>query len=458
MKTARLICLLSIVLLTRVTAFAQLDSTMPVSLPILDSLNTPSTQVYTLQQCVDSALQKNVTVKAAEFLKEGARITRDQQIGNALPSLQAYAQFQNSGGRSVNVSTNTYISENYNQGYGQVTSSLTLWNGFSLHNFIRQYALAYQADNMDYQAARDVVTVNTILAYLQVLSNQEQLTQAEKNATASGRKVAIMEIQNREGSIAPIDLSDAKGQLAQDELTAINIKNSLEVSKNALCVIMNVPYSPSLGFAPLATDLTPVVYNASVDDIFQNASRNLATVKASRLHLASAQKGVKAAWGNMMPTLALYGGVSSNYSTTTTTEFQTQVNNNLYTQVGVSLNIPILQSLHLRNLYRQSRINLDQAQFNASTTVTQLKQSIESYYITMMSAFRTYNGLLNEEENYQESYRGAEIKYEAGALPSLNFIIYKTNLDNARLNLIQAKYNYILQTKILDYYQGTLKW
>lgn len=438
-------------------AFAQQDSSVKIT-PLFDTVIAPATTVYTLRQCVDSALHNNLTVKLSEFMKEGARATRDQQIGNALPNISAYGQYLNSGGKSVNVSTNQYVNEDYNQGYGQVTASLVLWNGFSIHNLIREYSLAYQADKMDWQAARDLATVNTIQAYLQVLSNQEQLVLSLKQAAASARKVSLMEIQNREGSIAPIDLSDAKGQLAQDQLTTITIKNTLETNKYNLAVLMNIPYSPTLGFAPLAEDLTPITYNSTIDQVFQNALNHLALVQAAQLHVAAADKALRASLGAMMPTLYAYSQISSNYSTTGPVEFKTQVDDNRFTQFGLDMNIPILNGLRYRTLRRQARINLEQARFTASTAMTTLRQSVESYFVTMMSYFRIYNGLVNEVQNYAESYRGAQIKYDAGALPSLSFIIYKTNFDNASLSLIQAKYNYILQTKILDYYQGTLSW
>jgi outer membrane protein len=438
-------------------ASAQQDSSVRIT-PLFDTVIAPATTVYTLQQCIDSAIRNNPTVKLSEFLQQGAKANRDQQIGIALPNISAYTQYINSGGRSVNVSTNQYVNQDYNQGYGQVQASLVLWNGFSIHNLIREYSLAYQADKMDWQAAKDLATVNTIQAYLQVLSNQEQLILSLKQAAASARKVGLMEIQNKEGSISPIDLSDARGQLAQDQLTTMTIRNTLETNKYSMAVLMNIPYSPNLGFAPLAEDLTPIAYNSTIDQVYQNAFRHLALVKAAQLHVAAADKALRATLGQMMPTLSAFSQISSNYSTEGNVEFKTQVDDNRFTQFGLELNIPILQGFRYRTQHRLAKINLEQAKFTANTAMTTLRQSVEAYFVTMMSYFRTYNGLVNQVQYYAESYRGAQIKYDAGALPSLSFIIYKTNFDNASLSLIQAKYNYILQTKILDYYQGTLTW
>lgn len=482
-------------LLSQTVAFAQQDSTKRTPPPTGDAATAGvSSTIFSLQQCIDSAVKNNPAVNTAGFAKSIARNTLDQERANMLPSFSGYANYVNNGGRSINIYTNTYITENYNSGYGQLQGSLVLYNGSAIRNLIHQYSLLYQADKMDLQQAKDLATVNTILAYLNVLSTEEQLGMAERQAEATRKRVDLLAIQNKEGSISPSDLSDMKGQLGSDELTVANTQNALEANKLALAQLMNIPYSPRLEVAPLGDDLRPVAYGSSIDQIYQNAIQNLAQVKAADLHVASAAKGVKATRGSMAPTLSLFGQVYTNYSTTAATQnfinttydstssfaktgtgtlpvylpqanyraqgisFVDQVKNNVNTQVGLQLAIPIMNGLHLRTQYRQAQIALEQARFNASTTRTQLKQSVESYYVNMTSAFRTYNVLNQQVQDYTESYRSAEIKYDAGALKSIDFIIYKTNIDRSNLNLIQAKYNYILQTKVLDYFQGLLTW
>jgi outer membrane protein len=109
-------------------------------------------------------------------------------------------------------------------------------------------------------------------------------------------------------------------------------------------------------------------------------------------------------------------------------------------------------------LYENSKIALGQAQFNQKTTMNQLRQAVESNYVQMVQSIRLYNTYYRQVQNYEESFRQAQIKYDAGALASLLFVTYNTNKNQAELNLINAKYSYLLQTKILDYYQGQLTW
>jgi outer membrane protein len=507
MLRGKFFCAAALLLVFNFAALAQQDSTMrPGSTNPQDSTRrtapptndentgTPAGTVYSLKQCVDSALSNNPTVRQSEYTSEAARNNLAQQKGAMLPFVSGYASYTNNGGKSVNNYTNSYVTENFNSGYGQLQATLTLWNGGAVQNFIRQYSLLYQADKMDWQQAKDQMTVSVILAYLNVLSLEEQLGMAERQADATRKRVELLSIQNQEGAISPSDLTDMKGQLASDQLTITSTQNALEANKLALAQFMNIPYSPNLEVQKLAEDLTPVLYPATVDQIYQNATHNLAQVKAAQLHLASASKGVMATRGALMPTLSLFGQVYSNYSTAAASQrlintsfvpsggyadnggtqlpvflpqsnfqnekiaFGDQINNNVNTQLGVQLSIPILNGLRARTQYKNAQVNLAQAKFNAGTTITLLRQSIESYYVTMMSDFRTYTTLIEQVKNYDESFHSAEIRYDAGAMKSLDFIIYKTNLDRANLSLIQGKYNYILQTKVLDYFQGTLTW
>jgi outer membrane protein len=450
--------------------------------------------LYSVQQCIDSALKNNPNVKTFEFTERTAKANYIGQIGTMLPTLYGTANYLNNGGKSINNFTNQYVTENYNQGTGQLYGGLVLWNGFSIHNFIRQYALAYQADKKDWQYQKDLMTINIILDYLSVLSTEEQLNLAIVQAADQRHRVELMQIQDSLGAIAPTDFTDAKGLLNSNELTIVTTKNQLETNKLKLAVDMNIPYSPNMDVVPLNIDPTPVVYNASVDQIYQNAVHNIAAIQAAELHVASAAKSVQANRGNMAPTLSFQYYLTTNYSTAATTNpllstsyaqdgsyvtvngsqipvfapegtygnvkipFNTQFKNNFFTQVGLNLSIPILNRLTYRTAYNNSKILLDQAIFNQKTINASLRQAVESAYVTMMQAFRTYNVTWHEVQNYEESFRGARVKFDAGALASLNFVIYNTNKNNAELALISAKYSYLLATKVLDYYQGQLTW
>jgi outer membrane protein len=453
--------------------------------------------IYSPQQCVDSAIRNNLTVKTYDFTARTAKTARLQQYGNMLPTLSGYGNYYNAGGKSLDQANYTYINESQREGYYQLQGSFTLWNGGSLVNFVKQYSLAYEADKKDWQYQKDLITITVILDYLQVLSSEEQLNLAQAQAADIRHKADLTKIQDSLGVVAPSVYTDIMGQLNAAEVTIVMTKNTLEQNKLALATAMNIPYSPNMDVVKLNIDPTPVLYNATAAEVYQNATKNIASIAAADLHVASALKGVKANRGNMAPSLSLFYEVYTLYSNATTTSqllntfyapdpggsyvtvnggqapvyteqanyaapkvipFGTQFRQNVYTEVGVQLNIPILNHLTYRVAYLNSKVNLAQAQFNQKTTIASLRQAVESNYVYMVQALRLYNTYYHQVKNYEESYREAKIKFDAGSLSSLDFVIYNTNKNQAQLSLIQAKYSFILQTKILDYFQGQLTW
>ena len=172
--------------------------------------------VFTLQQCIEIAFKNNPDVKQAVYLAESAKINYDQSRANMLPDLNAGINHTQYNGRSINPYTNSYINEQNTAGSYQLSSGITLWNGSSIQNYMKQYRLSFEAGKMDEQNAKDKLTINLILSYLSVLSAREQLNIAKTQAAATLKKVDLLTIRNNDGAISPSDLSDMKGQLAND--------------------------------------------------------------------------------------------------------------------------------------------------------------------------------------------------------------------------------------------------
>jgi outer membrane protein len=136
--------------------------------------------------------------------------------------------------------------------------------------------------------------------------------------------------------------------------------------------------------------------------------------------------------------------------------FADQFKNNYNTYVSLSLHVPILNYFRNRNNIALAKISLYTAKFTEETTKVQLKQNIEQAYVNMTSAFDRYQVLLQQVSAYTESFRVAEIRFNAGVLTSVDYVLSKNFMDQANLNLISARYDYFIRTKILDYYQGKL--
>jgi len=138
--------------------------------------------------------------------------------------------------------------------------------------------------------------------------------------------------------------------------------------------------------------------------------------------------------------------------------YSDQLNNNLYNSVSLNLNIPIFNTFLTRNRVKLARIQLKNTEYITQTTKIQLKQSIEQAYINMTSSIDRYKTLTEQLAAYSESFRLAEIRFNDGVITSVDYVIAKNNLDRTNINIIMARYDYMLRTKVLDYYQNKPLW
>jgi len=451
--------------------------------------------VLTLQQCVETALANNLDVLQSQLQMQSSKIDKDQAKLNLLPSLNASAGQTWSQGRSIDPYSNQPVTQNVSSSNYGINTGVILFNGLSLQNLIKQYSLSYEASKMDWQQAKDNLTLSVILGYLQVLSTEDQLTQAQNQATLSGAQVERLQIMNHQGAIRPSDLSDLQGQYANDKLTIVNTQNSLETAKISLFQLMNVPYNPDIQLERIDLAAFAVKYESTREQIYQTALQELALVKSVDFKEQSAAKAVKVARGQLWPTLSFGAGVSTayssvaqqnqyvnstyeptsdsaigngmklpvyrfhdNFSAYSKIPYKDQINNNVYTSYGFNLSIPIFNSLVQRNRLKRAKLNYKNSEYVAKTTRTQLGSMVARGYANMASAAGRYNVLLEQVTAYTASFQAAEIRFNNGVGTSVDYLIAKNNLDRATIDLITTKYDYVLRTKILDFYQGKQLW
>lgn len=456
--------------------------------------STYAQRVFTLKQAVDTALRNNLELKQSELLMESAGIDWRQARANLLPNLNGNVGHGINQGRSIDPFTNAYIEQQVNYASYGLSSGVILFGGLNIQNNIKQNSLAYEASKMDVQQQKDNLTLDIILAYLQVLSNEDLLTQSQSQLEVSKTQVERLNKMNELGAIAPSLLSNLQGELAGNELAVVNAVNQLASSRLSLFQLMNVPYDTGAKFERVSPDLFNPQYDASANEIYETALQNLALVKAANLRKMSAEKGVQAAKGLLYPNLSLNGNVNTNYSSaamqntflntsevatdnyvmidnvktpviTPRDNFQSdkikynkQLSNNLYTTVSLDLRIPLFNNFLRRNQIKKASISLKNTDYIAEATKIRLRQSIEQAYANMTAAKNRYDALTKQVEAFGLSFRIAEVRFNAGVETVIDYVIAKNNLDRANSNLIIARYDYLLRTKILDYYRGKVLW
>lgn len=447
---------------------------------------------YTLKQSIELALANNMQSAQSELQVQSAAINLKQAKANLLPGLSANIGHGSNQGRSIDPFTNAYSNRNIDYANYSLNGGITLFSGLILRNQVKQSVLAYRANQMEQQQARDNLTLDVILAYFQVLNTEDQLKQAELQAETSRKQVERSKLLSKEGAIAPAQLSDLMGQLANDELSIINSRNALNSSRIALARLMNVNYERDFKVERLSPDAIPPNTEMNPDKIYQQALEQLALVKGTVLRKESAKKGVQVARGGSYPQLSLNSNVFSNYSSAaqtskvistqdvSTTEYvelngsklpvmaqqrstenskipyNNQIRNNYSSSISIGVRMPIFNGWKTRNQIAQAQIEVNNAELAEETIKLQLKQAVDLAWFNMAAASEKLQTLGRQVSFFNESFKAAEVRFNAGVGTFVDYTIAKNNLDRANLNLINARYDYLLRSKVLDYYQGRL--
>jgi outer membrane protein len=310
---------------------------------------------------------------------------------------------------------------------------------------------------MTFQAAKDLVTVNVITNYLQVLDAAESLNQTQSQLAVAKENLDIAETKEKYGAnLTASTYSDFKGAYAGSQVAVVQAQNSLDAAKLSLFSLMNIPYNKDAELQPLNAEELKGQYGVDPNQVYETALNQLAQVKAATLMRESAEKGVQYYKGLLLPQLQLGGGIGTNYSNLNAQSYSEQFSNNYGTYIQLGLNIPIFTNHIKKNAVALAKLNLLNYRYIEDNTKIQLKQSVEQAYYNMVAAYNRYQALDAEVKAYTESYRVVKIRLDAGVITSDLFLLAKNNMDLANLNFISARYDYYIYSKILDYYQGKL--
>jgi outer membrane protein len=417
-------------------------------------------QTLNLQQCIDSAITNNIGVKQSELIAENSGVLFQQSRNDLLPFVNADVYHGLSQGRSIDPSSNGYVNQQLGFANYQLGAGVTLFNGGSLRYAIRENATAFEAARLETQQQKDNLVLNVIIAYLQVLNNEDILQSALNQAAVSSKEVERLTILNEQGAIRPSDFSDMKGQLMNDQLSIVDAKNRVESAKLLLLQLMNKPYDPSIKLERVDQAEFLTAYGNSVNDVYQNALQQFAEIKAVELRKKSYEYALRSVRGGLYPTVTIGGGWNSAYSSTAQNAsgkiaYTSQLKNNISTSAGVGISIPIFNRFATRSRIKQADILVRSAGLQEEATKLNLRQQIDQAWLNMNNAYDRYKLLLDQVNAYEDSYKAAEARFNEGVGTSYDYLVAKDRFDRARLNLITAKYDFVLRKRVLDYYNSS---
>ena len=443
---------------------------------------------YSLEECITLALENNLDLKTTNLRSNSEKINFQQAKANILPTVNGNFNLGVNDGRSIDPFTNDFINQEFTFSNAGLNLNATIFNGFRLINTAKQNKLNKLAADMEQEAAQQDVILRVTLAYLQVLNSRDNLLLAKQRLETTEKQLKIQQefYENESGN--PADYTDIVAQKTIDETNIVISESALNNAKLNLMRLLNLNGDFNLETKDLVLNMQP--YNLSAEEVYTDALDNLATFKARQLRIDAAKKGVSVAKSQFTPEISVFGGLNTNYSsaaqsfTETGTSivetgdfvtinnqdipvltsqtsfdaqrigFRDQFDNNLSTVVGVSVNIPLFNGFRAKNNVALEKIRVEESLLELERLYLDIESTIAQVHFDMNASYTRYESLLKQVEAFQESYRINDIRFRNGVSNFLNYVTSKNNLDNAKLNLTNTKYEYLLRVKVLEYYRG----
>jgi outer membrane protein len=420
---------------------------------------------WSLQKCIDYALKNNIQIKQGELNSNYYNNQLNQAKYNRLPNLNSSFQNNMNFGRSVG-SDNTYLNINSNSTSGSLSTNVTLWNGFTLTNSIKQADMDLRASLEDMQKAKDDIMLNIAASYLEILFADELVTVSEDVLKITQLQIDRTGKLVDAGSLAKGSLLEIEAQYAREELDLVNAQNRSQLAYLNLYQLLELPATESFKIdKPVLPEIGANMTMINSMDVFKKAVEIRPAVKSAGFKLESARNQLLIAKGNLLPSLSLGGNYYNFYNnkykypdppygTGGKIPFSDQIKSNERYGFGFTLNIPIFNRYQAQTQVKNSQIQVENSELQLQNTKNLLRKDIEQAYTNALAAFKRYVANQKAVVSSKEAFRYTEEKFNVGMINSVEYNQTKNNLTKAQSDLLQAKYEYIFRTKILDFYNG----
>lgn len=423
-------------------------------IPILFiSFSAHAQNIWTLQQCVDTALVNNRKVKMQSLTKQERDIAYNQARLNLLPDLTAGAGQSFTFGRSLDGSNDYHSSTNSFGTTFNINSNLTIFNGLRLKHSIdarKSDAYASEADleNMEKDI---IISVNT--AFLQVLMNKELLRIAEEQLSLTKESVKDRKVLIENGKLPEGELYELLSQEAQEEMKKIDAEGQLKLSLMDLAQIIEIDDFMDMDVSVTEKEMNRELILPTAESVYENALKTHPSIKGAEHRLQSSEKNVSIARSGFYPTLSFNAQTGSNYidlKKVKNDSFDKQMSDNLSTAIGLNLSVPIFNRLDTRNKVKTAQLDVENNKLMIEDTKRELQKTIQQAHYNALISKARWDASLKSEKAMQEAFRFVNQKYLNGRASQYELFQAKTNLTQTLTEQTQAKFEYIFRLRILE--------
>lgn len=472
-----------------------LKTTILGLLIVFAALGAAAQDKWDLRRCVEFAVANNIQVRQADIQAKLAAITTSQSKASRFPSLNLTNNEGLQFGRSIDPATNLFTNQQIKFSQFQLGSNVTLFNWFSRSSQISGNVLEQKASEANVERLKNDISLNVAAAYLQALLARERVSISKVQLSNTLEQLTNTRKLVLAGSLPELNAAELEAQLSRDSSGFIEAETAYFTNLLQMKLVMNMDPALPLDLDAPPVDRIPVEPIASLEPayVYSMALKNLPQQRVNDLRTQSLQQQVKAARGQLYPTISAFGGMTTSYSsalkrlpsganvpitipigftgTGSATNpnvfaetfvpsgfekatFIRQLDYQLRQNVGLSLNIPIFNGHQSRAGWERSKLNLRNQQLQNERDNLQLKQDIYNAYNSALAAMQRFIAAQKAVTTAEYSYTLSKKRYEAGLLRTIDLITNQNNFFRAKIEVLLNQYDYVFRMKVLEFYKG----
>ncbi|MGE8339422.1 MAG: TolC family protein [Flavobacterium sp.] len=424
---------------------------------------------WTLEECVRYALENNITVKLSELDVKNAEIDKRGALGNYLPSVNGTASHSWNIGLNQDVTTGILRNQTTQYSSVGINAGVDIYKGLQNQNTMRKAKLSIIASHYQLLKMQEDISLNVASAFLQILSNKEDLKVKKEQLLIDEKRYARSEEMVNAGTIPRGDLFDLKATVATDKQNIAVSENNLLISKLSLAQLLQLKEFADFDVVDdtNVADENNILAQSPIE-IYNKAKETRTELKLAQTNLEIAEKNVSIAKGAYQPTLSGFYGfntrasysdqvrldASGNPYTVGPDPIFQQFSDNKGHNFGLQLNVPIFNGFSVKNNVERNKVSLEKSKIDLEQKSLDLQRNVYTAFTDARGALNTYESSTVTLEARQQAYNYAKEKYDVGLMNSFDFTQAQTLLTNAQSDVIRTKYDYMFKIKILEFYFG----
>lgn len=417
---------------------------------------------WTLRDCIQYALQNNISVRKNRISEESGKASLTQSKSALWPSLSfstnhgvSYRPGQESDAiRPVEGELVTTPNTSWNSSYG-INMNWTVWNGGVNHKNVEAQEVSNEISRLATETSELSIQEQIVQLYVQIMYTREAVKVNQKLVETAKQQYDRGTIMHKEGQMSQADLVQLEAQYASAQYDVVNIgsqlQNFVRQLKSLLQLDMNVDFQVT---GDIPSDELVMEEIPSAESVYEQALLTRPEIRGAEKSIESAELQYNIAKRGYYPSIGINAGISDSHNSGSQSDVGKQLKNNLNMSASVSLSVPIWDQRRTSTNKQKALLQKTTAQLDLEDKKNNLSSTIEQFWLNAVTGQNRFVMAKTKCKSQEASYALVNEQFNNGLKNVVDVLQSRDNILSAEQDKLQSKYTFLLNIQLLKFYKG----